>query len=226
MAKFYTNFSEYTLGQTIGDIDWSQWFGEPNPDDAYTIIEHNSERAFEFDSSKSSGANHYVSWDKTGQSRDAEIYTDIYVEGGGFGNVGSLIVQAKEESSRDAGYLTDFRSDQFSLAKYEDGSRTTFANVDEVVDPISRRKIRIRREGDYLKGKHWDYTESEPSGWDIELSDDTIDFSQRHAIGNLNGRDFRIFEFGVGTNGDSAPTSITEAIDKPSSPTNLTTELI
>lgn len=98
------------------------------------------------------------------------------------------------------------------LTKRTNGSRTTLGGGGDLLDNNVWAWARVRAEGTSIKSKHWLDSESEPAGWDVEVTDS--DITTAGFCGFVSGvfttgqnDNVEIDVFGYGTGGDPAPKS-------------------
>ena len=72
-----------------------------------------------------------------------------------------------------------------------------------------------------IKGKWWAAADPEPAAWSLEGTQSTINGAGRAGIFSFRPYSYRIYAYGLGTNGDPAPT--TTVATGPVTPINLTT---
>jgi len=72
-----------------------------------------------------------------------------------------------------------------------------------------------------IKGRWWAAADPEPSAWSLEGTQDVINGSGRAGVFSFRPFNYRIYAYGLGTNGDAAP--ITPIATGPVTPINLST---
>lgn len=85
--------------------------------------------------------------------------------------------------------------------KYLNGGLTNLVATGSYDDPGNTEDNfyfqRVELIGDTLKGKSWTEGESEPSGWDFEVTDSDISSGKYIGIGSLLSDDWKLYEFEI-----------------------------
>ena len=142
---------------------------------------------------------------------DVEIYCRYKISGSSndhylFGRVSG------STSSEEAVWARMSRTSGWTTGYYDAGAATGLGS-DAVTDDLSFRvrKIRLRINGTDVKAKFWYDGDSEPGSWTFEDTQSAVTTGGGIAIGRFSSAGSfysnRIFEIGVGTGGDTAPTS-------------------
>lgn len=216
MAQFFTDFSEHTIGQQ--PTDWSERLDSGG----WTVEDENTGEGFpqvnHLYGSFSSSGDYILSWDDPGEPSDVEVIYRSGMIGSSVtphvivrGNVdgGELIDGYRIRSSRS---VSD--EDTIEIISYVDG---TFTALGEEPTQVSHDTVdevvwcRFRANGNELKAKSWEDGNGEPSSWQVEVTDNDISSGSWVAVRNQDSfgepGDGYVFDFGVGTGGDTAPTS-------------------
>lgn len=210
MAQYFTDFSEYTAGGAPSD-----WTDRGDGGSVYEVVaDATSTGGKHLDVSTTGGfGRRLLSWDAidgdAGRA-DFEIVTRARLvtgvarswTGGRASGSGSSLV----------GYIGTHRphNDRFEIVRYE----PDFASLAEVSwTPNIPQWVwqRFRVNGTSLKFRRWDDGDAEPSTWQIEITDSSVTAAGSVGLGQPatgpGQTDIALFDvFGVGTNGDPAPT--------------------
>ena len=107
------------------------------------------------------------------------------------------------------GYAIRLRTTNFTAYRFSAGTMTSIADVTSLsLSSSSWYWVRFRINGSSVKARYWLDGDTEPGTWDVDTTDST--YSTAGQVGVLAGSGSQIQDwryFGVGTNGDTAPTS-------------------
>ena len=151
-----------------------------------------------------------------GSITDAELFFVIdFMDGQG--SVSGLF---RAEKTVRSGVVTEFfeRNGDIRLDVFDDGSDASIGSASIPDYDTARVNYRSRAIGTDVKSKIWFNSVSEPASWDIEATN--TERSVSGALGVHSGWEgvFRIIAIGVGTGGDSAPS--TAPVTGPNTPIN------
>lgn len=223
MAQYYTDFSGYPTGPfpTASD-DWSVEYSQG----ASSIVADPSYvggKALEIDTNAYSGggtADYALSWDKVGTPTTVEVVcrfdpanftARVSLRGSGTATSKSLYYTY---------YNQAFGSPTLEISKYNGNSFQALGDTTPSNAPISNDMwVRFQADGNTIKSRVWDVTNPEPTTWALTLTD-SAHSSGWAGIYVRFGRTYQFDEFGVGTNGDTAPTS-SVGPSKPAAPSGL-----
>lgn len=125
----------------------------------------------------------------------------LFVRGSGTGLTNSYLYGAGATRS-----VSPYRR----LTKRTNGSRATLGGGGDLIDNNVWVWARVRANGTSIKSKLWLDSESEPAGWDVEVTDSGI--TTAGFCGFVSGAftteqndNVEVDVFGYGTNGDTAP---------------------
>ena len=201
-------FDEWTPRWESDQNDWSIVSGDT----------FEGERALAFERDGDAPGRFAISCDTLGEPSDVEILdrfrVPAFAEAEGSGFHARTHLRSSGSAGSETGYWIEIeqREDAFRLAKYSSGGLTTLGRFGTPSEDAAYYR-RFRAEGDELKAKAWPVSETEPSGWDIEVTD------SEHGDGwfGLGSYDPELVEtdvVSVATGGASA-----SSVDSPSSPT-------
>jgi hypothetical protein len=215
MAQYYTDFEEYTAGETPSD-----WTPKLDATANWLIYEDATFGKCLRNTSTASGRK-LITWDAVPDTADVEVYFEF------FAPVGSLVVStfgaARVDPSKNAAaasaHFYRFGFDEETIdagdALFDKGLDGTFTSVTSAEKDLGFAgatvfACRASFVGTAVKVRCWDTASAEPSTWDIETTDSSI--SAAGAVGlfrfsTFNPGNYRYNAFGVGTGGDPAPTS-------------------
>lgn len=117
-------------------------------------------------------------------------------------------------SSKGSYYLVLYQNTTSTYMILEQWFNNTYYSIQTVTKPLSPNTwywMRFRANGNVLQAKMWADGTAEPAGWDIAYTDSTGTANNGAGWAGVGGystaglRDFDVI--GVGTNGDTAPTS-------------------
>jgi len=216
MAQYYMPFDGYSNGTNLYNQDWNVPTG--NQIDTFEADTRNGEEVL-----KTKNANDTmqsgVRNDFDGSYTDVEFYYSVQPDdtaGTGWKSSSVRPFVLARESGGDfygAGVRGVSDSGNVALACYgyinnSIDSAKSFKRKAIISSEYDAVSCRVQFSGNNIKVKAWLKSNSEPSSWDLSFSDS--EFSSAGQIGYLIPRDYSysyyLFEFGVGTGGDSAPT--------------------
>lgn len=194
-TQFYTDFSEFDVGEQPTDL-WEEGDGV----ESWEIDEDAEGKHLNFvgeDSNRS-----ILSFIEAPISSDAEVYARLESDAGDDG----LLIRANNRTAPEN--ITAYRYNIIedgsgqSVDPFIDGNQE-----DRVMDvdgsagskPFNMRSSII---GDNIRSKSWNITDEEPD-WDGEATDDSI--QGEVGVFSFRGGGVKIYEFGVGIDGEEAP---------------------
>ena len=209
MAQYFTDFSEYT--KDVAPSDWSQ------PWAAFATAEVRTSRyagatgdAAFYIASGGANARYLITWDKVDPDvsrADCEVVMRFrHSEGNAHFHTMS---RAAGSSGSESGYrLGATTSLTRVIAKYVAGTFTSLSASGDGIGSGAWHWVRSRVSGTDLKIKVWTEPAGEPAGWDLESTDSDISAAGSVGFFQFTGdRSVDMDLFGVGTGGDTAPTS-------------------
>lgn len=210
-AQFFTNFSEYNVGES--PFDWSTLWRESG----WTIKDH--PRRLEHVVTEG-GKRRVLTWDEADTVYgDVEVSTLVRAT-----DEGTTMFQVHLQGYGDAGsessYYLDLRdTGHIRINRNLDATFTVLKSeqVSFATDPNTWYQVVFKREGYMLKGKVWPYGEDEPDNWQVEVEDDSH-FKGKVGVGHLTtGMTNEWAFYGVGIGDMKAPRapdlSATDLID-------------
>lgn len=208
MATYFTDFSEYTTG--------------PQPSDWTARYEADASWGVNADAGATGGkVLHYaqtgdglnaITWDvidSDSNRANVEIVARFRYTEASTAQI-SLIARASgtalgSSSTQYEGGAED-GGDIYKAAKLNPGY-TELANVAQAQTIDTWYWLRFRVNGTTLQVKFWVDGDSEPASWGIETTDSDISAAGWVGIGTYDEDSFEVDLIGIGTNGDTAPTS-------------------
>ena len=138
-----------------------------------------------------------------GVSTDVEVYAKVVMSADGWAHVrgSNLPVNGNETS-----YRIDRNTSGNRISRYLNGSFSTITSVGSLGGGNDIVNMRFRAVGSQLQGKWWLEGTAEPETWTAELTDTLVTTPGTVGVGHWSGTNFRLYEFGVGIDGDEAPT--------------------
>jgi hypothetical protein len=150
-----------------------------------------------------------ISWDAVGEPADVEVLDKVrvpaFTEGVDLGYHARVHIRSSSHNGDRLGYWLELESEanSFRLGKY---SKDGFATLLRFGTPQENTFFyrRFRAEGETLKAKAWPASESEPVGWDAEITD--TDLTEGWVgLGSYDTGTVQTDVFSVATGGESAP---------------------
>ena len=227
MAQFFNDFTQYTLDTFPSDwLAFTEATGGGVVDERHLrVLDLGTEavgsgRGLKFDSGAETG--NYIRayiWDAIASGADFEVYYRFQITASFYSEVQGAVRQ-----DFSGGVLNWYQGgprsgDDLDLNKYISGSFSNLANdtSKDWVNENNWQLCRFQVSGSTLKVKIWDDGSSEPAGWDVTDTDTDLT-SGKVGIVTYRDRVFYVSNFGVGTNGDTAPNSA--PVTGPNTPIN------
>ena len=156
---------------------------------------------------------------------DVETYHELlYVT---LGNRQGVLQSAlRTQTTANTGYAAGLRaqSDSIQIIRINSNSRSTLASTGFSAQAGVRYSVRSQVIGATIKTKVWPTADPEPVSWSLTHTD-TAPISAAGGVGLYSvfpeNENTRVFKYGVGTNGDTAPTA--PVATGPITPINLST---
>ncbi|QKY70374.1 serine hydrolase [Lentibacillus sp. CBA3610] len=201
--QYATDFTEYETGEQPDD--WSTLWR----DSSWTVLDE--PRRLEH---LPDGGRRALVWDKVGEVRgDVEVSSVVRASG-----VNNTLFQQGLHMSGSAGdedfYYIDMRSPDASssanrvrINEVQNGSFSLLgsAELPFTVEEDTWYQVVLQRDGDKLRTKVWPYGEEEPDDWQVEVTDDSLDWGWI-GLGHFSSGTVNDWAYvGVGTAGESAP---------------------
>ena len=203
MAQYYTDFSGDPLNSQP-----SGWTRQWTTNNTWTVKDFSGSRSLAWLDGPN-GFEALILDAATSDSLPHEVVTRIFVGGGGSTEVNHGVSLFATSAG---GYFVAIRGSQneFNLARYTAPStevkivNTTILNTLDVYV-----LIRARAESDgTIRGKVWADGDTEPAAWDFEINDGAFTTGESGVFARDGRSNDAYWDFfGVGTNGDVAPTS-------------------
>lgn len=208
MAQYFTDFSKKGVGGV--PAGWTARWATGSS--TWSIIQSGLERILRHNQTVSD--ERILEWDLIPNAANIEIYVKCRTSSNS-GYQNTLFVRANTNAaSKNAYYLTMNETagqKRLMLEQWNNGSYLYWYHVDYNWVANTIYKIRYRVQGNWHYAKIWPASSPEPSGWTLSRQDTSgtqWNGSGLFALGgytNSGNRDW--FEVGVGTGGDTAPTS-------------------
>lgn len=214
MAQYFTDFSEYTLGEIeneTSDADWTPriWWRSTWNISSFGA----SDQVLEYITGTASTARRLLTWDAVPAVADVEVYAEIPLVDGAW-PFSAIALRAdplknSENSNSDTHtYRVGFYGPNAIVQRYKNGTYTNVSTVAHGIDTAEgTAKVRVKAIGDNFKVRVWAGGDPEPATWDIDV-DDASGISEEGLVGAvIFNPSARYLSYGVGTGGDAAPTS-------------------
>lgn len=214
MAQYFTDFSEYTTGSQPDD--WSPFYAS---DGVWTVVEDATAlggKALRGEDQSTSGLRGLLWDDVNSDPARANVEAVIRYKLNSHDSTALVFLLVRGSGSwhtTDASYYAGAQAlNKRRIVKRVSGAPTTLEEVSYTLSTGVWAWMRVRVAGSSLTVKHWLDSESEPSAWTFESTQSEL--SDAGFVGIAIGagistpKTIATFDvFGVGTGGDSAPTS-------------------
>ena len=153
-----------------------------------------------------SAGRHFLSWDEVGEPTDVEVVvlTQAVSDEDPLDSWCRPIARAGGSTGSETGYFTDVKPETLRIRKYIKGELSTLAETSTSSNIGKWFYLRFRVNGDQLKVRQWDFGDSEPATWDIEVTDDEISSSGLAGIGGISS-DTQYWDYvSIATDGGTA----------------------
>lgn len=214
MAQYFTDFSEYTTGSQPDD--WSPFYAS---DGAWTVVEDATAlggKALRGEDQSTSGLRGLLWDDVNSDPARANVEAVIRYKLNSASATALVFLLVRGSGSwhtTDASYYAGSQAlNKRRIVKRVSGAATTLEEVSYALSTGVWAWMRVRVAGSSLTVKHWLDSESEPSAWTFESTQSELSDAGFVGIaigaGTSTPKTIATFDvFGVGTGGDSAPTS-------------------
>ncbi|WP_390277896.1 fibronectin type III domain-containing protein [Halobellus rarus] len=194
-----TNDGAWTLRWESGTDDWAVVSGS----------EFDGGYALEHEHDGTDRTVRAISWDAVGEPADVEVLDKVrvpaFTEGVDRGYHARVHIRSSSHNGDRLGYWLELESaaSSFRLGKY---SKDGFATLLRFGTPQENTFFyrRFRAEDETLKAKAWPASESEPAGWDAEITDSDLTDGWV-GLGSYDTGTVQTDVFSVATGGESAP---------------------
>jgi len=167
--------------------------------------EYEGGHALRFGHDGADPARRAISWDAVGTPSDVEVLDRVRVPSfdaeGDLGYHARVHLRSSYGGEEELGYWIELEDaeDGFRLAKYSADGMETMARFGAPAEGTFFYR-RFRAEGDRLQVKVWEATESEPDGWDADVTDSDHDDGWV-GLGSYDPGAFQTDALGVATDG-------------------------
>ena len=204
MAQYFTDFSDASIADDTVP-DWSAHWDEP---DQWRVVADGAGKAVQIDPINNIFG--VFLYDGFGDTADQEIYAETKTTSdGGLGFEQGVVVRANEDPDRKGYIVGALGFSKLLLSRLIGSSETVLSLSDSLSSYTSTEKfkLRVRVSGTSIKTRVWRSTDAEPVSWTQEVTD-TVIASGRVGLFARNNTGVKTwYNVGIGTNGDSAPTS-------------------
>ncbi|SEG58615.1 Pectate lyase superfamily protein [Halobellus limi] len=199
-----------TTTDDTDDGEWTlRWESETDDWDVVSGSEFDGGYALEHDHDGTDRTVRAISWDAVGEPADVEVLDKVrvpaFTEGVDLGYHARVHIRSSSHNGDRLGYWLELESaaNSFRLGKY---SKDGFATLLRFGTPQENTFFyrRFRAEGETLKAKVWPASESEPAGWDAEITDTDLTDGWV-GLGSYDTGTVQTDVFSVATGGESAP---------------------
>jgi len=200
MSTYFTDFSEYSTGSAPSD-----WAFPWNANDTWTVETASGTYYLYCNDPDSVQCIKWDDIDSDGERQDIEI---LYLWESSDGQFPMALGRGSGTGSNWYGYMLGGTSSVFRCYKHVNSTTlSTVASATLSFSGNTKYWVRFRVNGTSLKGRVWADGGSEPETWDIDATDSDVsgDGFAGYRISAGNNKTFRVYQNGVGTNGDSAP---------------------
>ncbi|QIB67188.1 hypothetical protein [Kineobactrum salinum] len=213
MAQLFWTPNPADAGSAPSDISYATHYGAPG---GLTVEDFSGVFALKVDNNVWTAARRAIRISEiagldVGAIDDLEIYIRYRIQGAGndiylfsrMGSSGGTNEHAVWARKQRASGGTEW------LGLYDEGSSSSLDSAPGSTDFIDR-SLRLRVVGTAVKGSFWDDGDSEPPAWQLEAVQSTVTTGGGFGFGRFTGSsnypDNWIYEIGIGTGGDPAPT--------------------
>lgn len=189
-------FDAWTPQWASSQTDWSATAMSSNDDDA--VLELAAESA----------GRHGLSWNSVGTAKDVDILGLVRVPRNDDSSSSwcRLYGRGAGTNGNETAYFTTFRDPfTFEIAKYNGGGSELLA-AEDIDSPLDEWLfVRFNIESDRIRARYWPYGDSEPTEWNLEVSDTSIPDAGWVGVGGWSTDTQQWDYFSVATDGRSAP---------------------
>jgi hypothetical protein len=224
VAQYFTDFEEYSTGALPSD-----WTVRINANDTWTVETTGSDKYLQLNDPDSG---QYISWDGVdadAERQDSEVIFQWQRSSGTSGNKPAAVIRLVGDNTAFSGYRCGGSSSTFQLYKAVSATAwTSLGSVSYTHSGSTDYWVRFRVNGSSVQAKIWSGAiGDEPANWTgtgsgwaalTATDSDVTGDGWTAAYGpTSNSTAFIFWLFGVGTNGDTAPSS-SGATDTPVNP--------
>lgn len=205
MTQYFTDFSEYSVNDDVRNADWSEIW------DTFFSVEVLNDGNDNFLAVASDGSSSLslLRWDDPESSANTEILALLSFEEHDHGITQSHYANASRvadpSSSQDAWRLGGYATDTLVIQSVEGGSSTTHASESMSFTGSTLYWFKSQSDGDFHRIKWWEDGTGEPGTWNLEVEETVVSSSGDSGFLLDYTTKVHIYRFGVGTNGDTAP---------------------
>jgi len=224
MAQYFTDFSEYTVGQAPAD-----WVDVAGNITTLTIVSKTGltgGKALRIENSTFDNTDRAARWSAVPSKADTEVLVKVRFPSDGYGGSHGLFLFARVASADPkSGYYNQQRANLGGTNQIYDPLGNNLASIDTNLDPAVGWPdrtlfawMRFRVNGTALKSKFWLDGDPEPTSWLLETTDSTVTIAGYSGVGLIARRTtLEVDVYSVGTDGDPAPTGPISAVATPTS---------
>ena len=179
--------------------------------------EYEGGHALRYDHDGTDVARRAISWDAVGTPSDVEVLDKVRVPSfetdGDLGYHARVHLRSSYDAGEELGYWIELEDseDTFRLAKYSADGMATLARFGTPAEGTFFYR-RFRAEGDRLRVKVWEATQSEPDAWDADLTD--ADHADGWVgLGSFDPGAFQTDVLGVATDGGTVQLETDDSSD-------------
>ncbi|MDX1559723.1 MAG: Ig-like domain-containing protein [Marinobacter sp.] len=199
MAQHFWTADDYSVGATTTDA-WEERYEvdsqlvQSDADGKYLEIIHRN---------KASGGIEFL---PSGDSSDTRVLALLKAAGANFDNAVYVRGNPYNISNRNF-YSVDIISSVLRLSKYVNGTRTTLASVTNTITLTNQFWVELEAIGTTVRARVWADGDPKPAAPTLEKTNETSIAGPGAAGIGLYDITVKAYQFGVGTNGDTAPSS-------------------
>ncbi|MCU0939876.1 MAG: hypothetical protein MUC86_12210 [Burkholderiaceae bacterium] len=201
MATYFRDFADADGISDFTEVPITSTHTDP----AWSIVSSNQVQA-----TSASAHNEALCWDDIdgdADRDDVEILSQCYVDSNTASQRYYCLRTSTSGSSR-TGYAVRFRTSSFDVYRFIGSTFTQIATASISVSSGTWCWVRFRANGTTIRARYWEDGGSEGGTWNCDTTDST--YSTAGHVGLLKGANTNTQlwrKFGVGTNGDTAPSS-------------------
>lgn len=204
MAQYFDDFESYSTGSRPAGYSL-QW----DASSGFTCKTFSSQKTLAKAGIVSRDACSYDAVSSDGNRDNVEVLALVETSSAGSGSQkAGVVCRGSGTGSAETGYAATIISSELRLNKYSSGTSTALATTSgKSLASNTKYWIRLRVNGTSLKARIWADGGSEPGTWDHDTTDSAVSGVGWAGLYTATTSNDYWYQIGVGTNGDTAPSS-------------------